>query len=122
LYQGGRFRPGGGYFAAAGQTGYFYSVRGFLLKLKDFPSQRRGQLLRNCLTAESTRTKRNLVQSLIFESGTSHQGVNALETRAGYRVDRAGQDMREANCRGEDLRLSDDELAFYDALGTNDAQ
>ena len=29
--------------------------------------------------------------------------------------------MREANARGEKLRLSDDELAFYDALETNDS-
>jgi type I restriction enzyme R subunit len=29
--------------------------------------------------------------------------------------------MREANARGEALRLSEDELAFYDALETNDS-
>ena len=29
--------------------------------------------------------------------------------------------MREANARGEALGLSDDELAFYDALGVNDS-
>ena len=29
--------------------------------------------------------------------------------------------MREANARGERLGLSDDELAFYDALGANDS-
>jgi len=29
--------------------------------------------------------------------------------------------MREANARGEQLGLSEDELAFYDALGTNDS-
>ena|SRR6202165_4381880 len=31
------------------------------------------------------------------------------------------KDMREANARGEKLGLSDDELAFYDALETNDS-
>jgi type I restriction enzyme R subunit len=31
------------------------------------------------------------------------------------------KEMREANKRGEDLKLSDDELAFYDALETNDS-
>ena len=31
------------------------------------------------------------------------------------------KDMREANARGEKLRLSEDELAFYDALETNDS-
>ncbi len=31
------------------------------------------------------------------------------------------KDMREANARGEALRLSEDELAFYDALETNDS-
>ena len=29
--------------------------------------------------------------------------------------------MREANARGEQLGMSDDELAFYDALETNDS-
>jgi type I restriction enzyme R subunit len=29
--------------------------------------------------------------------------------------------MREANARGEALGLSEDELAFYDALETNDS-
>ena len=31
------------------------------------------------------------------------------------------KDMREANARGEQLGLSEDELAFYDALETNDS-
>jgi type I restriction enzyme, R subunit len=31
------------------------------------------------------------------------------------------KDMREANKRGENLRLTDDELAFYDALEVNDS-
>jgi type I restriction enzyme R subunit len=31
------------------------------------------------------------------------------------------KDMREANARGERLGLSEDELAFYDALETNDS-
>ena len=31
------------------------------------------------------------------------------------------RDMREANARGEELGLTDDELAFYDALETNDS-
>jgi type I restriction enzyme, R subunit len=31
------------------------------------------------------------------------------------------RDMREAHARGEKLNLSDDELAFYDALETNDS-
>jgi type I restriction enzyme R subunit len=31
------------------------------------------------------------------------------------------REMREANVRGETLRFSEDELAFYDALETNDS-
>ena len=31
------------------------------------------------------------------------------------------KELREANARGERLGLSEDELAFYDALGTNDS-
>jgi type I restriction enzyme R subunit len=34
---------------------------------------------------------------------------------------RLAREMREAHKRGEDLKLSDDELAFYDALETNDS-
>ena len=34
---------------------------------------------------------------------------------------RLAQDMRAAQARGETLGLSDDELAFYDALETNDS-
>ncbi len=33
----------------------------------------------------------------------------------------ADKQMREADLRGEDLGLSEDELAFYDALETNDS-
>ncbi len=32
-----------------------------------------------------------------------------------------GNDIREANARGEEWGLTEDELAFYDALGTNDS-
>ena len=39
-----------------------------------------------------------------------HGGVLAL-----------AKEMREANARGERLHLSEDELAFYDALETNDS-
>ena len=31
------------------------------------------------------------------------------------------REMREANARGDELGLSEDELAFYDALETNDS-
>jgi type I restriction enzyme, R subunit len=31
------------------------------------------------------------------------------------------KEMREANARGEKLGLSEDEIAFYDALETNDS-
>lgn len=34
---------------------------------------------------------------------------------------RLAKDMREANARGEQLGLTEDELAFYDALETNDS-
>ena len=53
------------------------------------------------------------------------------ELRGGNRAIEAAQvieeliqlarDMREANARGEALGLSEDELAFYDALETNDS-
>lgn len=31
------------------------------------------------------------------------------------------KEIRQAQCRGEDLGLTEDELAFYDALGVNDS-
>ncbi len=34
---------------------------------------------------------------------------------------RLGKDLRSADARGEQLGLSDEELAFYDALETNDS-
>jgi type I restriction enzyme R subunit len=34
---------------------------------------------------------------------------------------RLAQEMREANRRGEELGLGDDELAFYDTLEVNDS-
>ena len=85
------------------------------------------ELLEKLLKGEvSTRRPKNLVQARSF--------AEMLETtlrRYQNRVIEAAQvieelialarDMREANARGEQLGLSEDELAFYDALETNDS-
>ena len=41
--------------------------------------------------------------------------------RASEELIQLARDMRDANTRGETLGLSQDELAFYDALETNDS-
>ena len=46
--------------------------------------------------------------------------TNTSAVTQSFRVQLA-KDMRTANSRGEELGLSEDEVAFYDALETNDS-
>jgi type I restriction enzyme, R subunit len=41
--------------------------------------------------------------------------------RAGEELIRRAKDMRAANARGEAFNLTEDELAYYDALEVNDS-
>lgn len=85
------------------------------------------ELLRKLLNDEiRTRSRRNLVQSRSFAE-MLERAVRAYQNRA---VETAqvieelislGREMREAHRRGEDLHLTDDEIAFYDALEVNDS-
>ncbi len=85
------------------------------------------ELLRKLLKGElAVRRRRNVVQARSFAEmleRTVHRYANrAVEAAAVIEeLIQLARDMREANARGEALGLSEDELAFYDALETNDS-
>ena len=74
----------------------------------------------------AVRRRKNVVQARSFAELLA-QTVRRYATRAVEAAQvieellQLARDMREANARGEALGLSDDELAFYDALKTNDS-
>ena len=85
------------------------------------------ELLRKLLRGElAVRRRRNVVQARSFAE-MLERTIRRYQSRA---VEAAqvieelialAREMREAGARGEALGLSDDELAFYDALGVNDS-
>src|SRR5205823_13886255 len=85
------------------------------------------ELLRKLLSGEiRTRRRKNVVQAKSFAE-MLEQSLRRYQNRA---IEAAqvieeliglAREMREAERRGEDLGLSEDELAFYDALETNDS-
>jgi type I restriction enzyme R subunit len=85
------------------------------------------ELLRKLLVGEiKTRSQRNVVQARSFtellERSIRRYQNRAVETaQVIEELIGLAKDMRAANARGEELGLSEDELAFYDALETNDS-
>ncbi len=85
------------------------------------------ELLRKLLKGElAVRRRRNVVQARSFAEmleRTIHRYANrAVEaTQVIEELIHLARKMREAKARGEALGLSEDELAFYDALETNDS-
>ncbi len=85
------------------------------------------ELLRKLLSGEiQTRRRKNVVQSRSFAE-MLEEAIRRYQSRA---IEAAqvieelialAKKMREADARGESLRLSEDEIAFYDALETNDS-
>ena len=85
------------------------------------------EMLERLLKGElATRRRKNVVQARSFAE-MLEQTIRRYQNRA---VEAAqvieeliglAREMREANARGERLGLSDDELAFYDALGVNNS-
>ena len=85
------------------------------------------ELLQKLLKGElTTRRRKNVVQARSF-SEMLEQTLRRYQNRA---IEAAqvieeliglAKKMREANARGEQLGLTEDELAFYDALETNDS-
>jgi type I restriction enzyme R subunit len=85
------------------------------------------ELLKKLLNDEiKARARKNLVQSKSFaemleKSIRRYQNKSIETARVIEELIRLAKDMREANKRGEKLNLTEDELAFYDALEVNDS-
>ena len=85
------------------------------------------ELLQKLLKGEvAVRKRKNVVQARSFaemlEQTVRRYANRAIEAaQVIEELIQLARDMREANARGEALGLSEDELAFYDALETNDS-
>ena len=117
-------------FAAAGLDKPDISVLSeeFLAEVQGMPQCNLAvELLQKLLRGEvATRRRANVVQARSFAE-MLEQTLRRYQNRA---IEAAqvieelielARDMREANSRGERLGLTDDEMAFYDALETNDS-
>jgi type I restriction enzyme, R subunit len=100
----------------------------FLAEVRGMPQRNLAvELLQKLLNGElATRRRKNVVQARSF-SEMLEQTIRRYQNRA---IEAAqvieelielAKDMRGANARGEKLGLSEDEVAFYDALETNDS-
>jgi type I restriction enzyme R subunit len=100
---------------------FLAEVRG--LKHKNVAAELLEKLLKDEL---KVRSKRNLVQSQIF-SEKLKKTLNAYHNRAISTMQiieeliKLAKDLDAATKRGEDLGLTDDEVAFYDALAANNS-
>ena len=117
-------------FAAAGLKKPDISILSdeFLADVRGMPQRNLAvELLQKLLKGEiRSRGKRNVVQSRSF-AGLLEQSVRKYQNRAIETAQvieeliQLAREMRAAGARGEQLGLSEDELAFYDALETNDS-
>jgi type I restriction enzyme, R subunit len=100
---------------------FLAEVRG--LKHKNVAAELLEKLLKDEL---KIRSKRNLVQSQLF-SEKLQKTLNAYHNRAIATQEvldeliRLAKEMEAAGKRGEHLSLTDDEVAFYDALAANES-
>ena len=117
-------------FAAAGLKKPDISILSdeFLADVRGMPQRNLAvELLQKLLKGEiRTRGKRNVVQARSFaellEQAVRKYQNRAIETaQVIEELIQLAKDMRAAGARGEQLGLSEDELAFYDALETNDS-
>jgi type I restriction enzyme R subunit len=124
--------PGGvvDIFAAAGLQKPDISILSeeFLSEVRELPQRNVAvELLRKLLTGEiKGRTRKNVVQARSFaemlEKSLQRYQNRAIEAaQVIEELIALAKEMREANARGEALGLTDDELAFYDALEVNDS-
>jgi len=117
-------------FAAAGLKKPDISILSdeFLAEVRGMPQRNLAvELLQKLLKGEiKTRLRRNVVLAKSF-ADLLEQAVRKYQSRA---IETAqvieeliglAKQMRDANQRGESLGLTEDELAFYDALETNDS-
>jgi len=101
--------------------GFLAEVRG--LKHKNVAAELLEKLLKDEL---KVRSKRNLVQSQLF-SEKLKKTLNSYHNRAISTMEvieeliRLAKELDAATKRGEDLGLTDDEVAFYDALAVNES-
>ena len=117
-------------FAAAGLDKPDISVLSdeFLAEVQGMPQRNLAvELLQKLLKGElHIRQRKNVVQARSFAE-MLEQTLRRYQNRAIEAAQvieeliQLAKEMREANARGEQLGLSDDELAFYDALETNDS-
>jgi len=117
-------------FAAAGLEKPDISILSdeFLAEVRGLPQRNLAvELLQKLLKGElATRRRKNVVQARSFAEMLD-QTIRRYQNRAIEAAQvieeliQLAKDMRAANARGEELGLSDDELAFYDALETNDS-
>ena len=117
-------------FAAAGLDKPDISILSdeFLAEVRGMPHRNLAvELLQKLLKGElAGRRKKNLVQARSFaemlEATLRRYQNRAIEAaQVIEELIELARKMREANARGEELGLTDDELAFYDALETNDS-
>ncbi len=117
-------------FAAAGLKKPDISILSdeFLAEVRGMPQRNLAvELLQKLLRGEiKARSRRNVVQARSFaellEQSLRRYQNRAIETaKIIEELIQLAKDMRKATERGADLGLSDDEVAFYDALETNDS-
>jgi type I restriction enzyme R subunit len=117
-------------FAAAGLKKPDISILSdeFLAEVKGMPKRNLAvELLRKLLTNEiKVRSRKFLIQSrsfaeLLEETLRKYQNRAVGTAQVIEELIALAKEIREAGNRGEDLKLSEDEVAFYDALETNDS-
>ncbi len=117
-------------FAAAGLKKPDISILSdeFLAEVRGLPQKNLAvELLRKLLNGEiKTRRRKNIVQARSFaemlDNAIRRYQSRAIETaQVIEELIALAKEMRRANQRGEELGLSEDELAFYDALEVNDS-
>jgi type I restriction enzyme R subunit len=117
-------------FAAAGLDKPDISILSdeFLAEVQQLPQRNLAlELLKKLLNDEiKTRMRKNVVQARSFTE-MLEEAINKYQNRAIEAAEvieeliKIAKEMREAQKRGENLGLSDDEIAFYDALEVNDS-
>ena len=117
-------------FSAAGLEKPDISVLSdeFLAEVRDMPQRNLAvELLQKLLKGElAVRRRKNVVQARSFAEMLEHT-LRRYQNRAVEAAQvieeliQLAQELREASARGEKLGLSEDEVAFYDALETNDS-
>ena len=117
-------------FAAAGLKKPDLSILSeeFLAEVRGMPQRNLAvDLLRKLLAGEiKSRRRKNVVQARSF-AGMLEEAIRRYQNRAIEAAQvieeliQLAKEMAQANARGESLGLSEDELAFYDALETNDS-